>query len=148
MVDTILALSYIVVSLLSAREDPTGNRRDTDAFGFVPIVVINLPLVLRRRAPIPVLPVMLTLQVWYIALGYWPVVNSLGALMATHTVAAHRPIRVLAWCVPAVGATWLYAGLAADGGSMSTVVAQVLVIPPGVCRFGFAARRLSERNAQ
>ncbi|MFF7245069.1 sensor histidine kinase [Embleya sp. NPDC008237] len=148
VVDAILALSYIVVSLLLAREDPTGNWRRTDTCGFVLIVVINLPLILRRRAPIPVLLAVLTLQVWYIALGYWPVVNSLGTLMAIYTVAAHRPVRVLLWCVPAVSATWLYAGLAADGGSMATVVAQALVIPPGICWFGIAARRLGERNAQ
>ncbi|MEU0939576.1 MULTISPECIES: sensor histidine kinase [unclassified Embleya] len=148
VVDAILALSYIVVSLLLAHEDPTGDWRRTDMFGFVLIVVINLPLIVRRRAPVAVLSVMLALQIWYIALGYWPVVNSLGTLMATYTVAAHRPIRNLLWCVPAVGATWLYAGLAADGGSMATVVAQVLVVPPGICWFGVAARRLNERNAQ
>ncbi|MGW1993921.1 sensor histidine kinase [Embleya sp. NPDC001921] len=148
VVDAILALSYIVVSLLLAREDPTGEWRATDTLGFALIVVINLPLILRRRAPVPVLLVMLALQVVYIALGYWPVVNSLGTLMGIYTVAAHRSIRTMAGCVVAVGATWLYAGLAADGGSMTTVVAQILVIPPGICWFGVAARRLSERNAQ
>ncbi|MFJ8744415.1 sensor histidine kinase [Embleya sp. NPDC127516] len=148
VVDAILALSYIVVSLLLAHEDPTGDWRETDTLGFALIVVINLPLILRRRAPVPVLLVMLALQVVYIALGYWPVVNSLGTLMGIYTVAAHRSIRTMVGCVVAVGATWLYAGLAADGGSMTTVVAQILVIPPGICWFGVAARRLSERNAQ
>ncbi|MGC0416076.1 sensor histidine kinase [Embleya sp. AB8] len=148
VVDAVLALSDIVVSVLLAREDPQGNWRHTDAFGFTLIVLINLPLIVRRRAPVTVLLMMLVMQIWYISLGYWPVVNSSGVLLAVYTVAAHRSIRVLAGCAPAVSATWLYAGLDADGGSMLTVVAQALVIPSGICWFGVSARRLSERNAQ
>ncbi|WP_201261063.1 sensor histidine kinase [Embleya scabrispora] len=147
-VDVTLAVADMVVSLLLAREDPTGNWRHTDTFGFVLIVLINLPLLVRRRAPVAVLLGMLTLQIWFIALGYWPVVNSLGSLLALYTVASHRPVRIAVAAIAAVGATWIYAGLAADGGSMATVVGQILTVPPVVCWFGTAARRLGERNAQ
>ncbi|MBT2488150.1 sensor histidine kinase [Streptomyces sp. ISL-96] len=147
-VDAVLTLSYVGVSLLLGDEHPPAGWREMDRTGVALIWLINLPLVVRRRSPVAVMVVLCTLWAWYIHLGYWPVVNSLGSLMALYTVASLRTPRTTAACAALVSVTWWYGGWAREGGSMPTVIAQSVVIPAGICWFGAAARRLAERNAQ
>ncbi|MGW7053931.1 sensor histidine kinase [Streptomyces sp. NPDC054887] len=147
-VDAVLALSYVGVSLLLGHERPPPGWRQMDQAGVALIWLVNLPLVVRRRWPVPVVVALCAVWMWYIHLGYWPVVNSLGSLMALYTVASLRPPRTTAACAALVGVVWWYGGWAREGGSMPTVIAQSVVIPAGICWFGSAARRLFERNAQ
>jgi signal transduction histidine kinase len=81
----------------------------------------------------------------FIAAGYWPVVNSLGPLLAVYTVAALRANRTTVVCAGLVGAVWMYGGWMGAQSSMATVLAQSIVFPAVLCRFGFTARESAER---
>jgi signal transduction histidine kinase len=147
-VDVTFAVSITIVSLLLGRETHPAGWRDFDALGFVLTCAINLPNVVRRRAPMSVLVCCCLFWTWYIAAGYWPVINSAGAMLALYTVASRRPPRFTLLGATLVGAVWVYGYFAAQGGSLVSVVVQAVVFCGIVWRFGEIERQLVRRNEQ
>jgi signal transduction histidine kinase len=146
--DVVLAASITGVSLLLGHENPAGGWRHLDALGYALTCLISLSTVARRRAPVSVLLFYCVLWAVYIGAGYWPVVNSCGALLLLYTVAASRPPRVTAVSAALAAGVWLYAGLASPQHSISSVVAQSVVFPAVIWKVGDGARQLADRGTQ
>ncbi|MBQ1049208.1 sensor histidine kinase [Micromonospora sp. C51] len=146
LVDVALAGATAAVSLVLGRQDPPEQFRELDGVGYALTCLVNATLVARRRAPSSVLLLYCTLWVGYIATGYWPVVNSAGALLALYTVAAHRPSRISVTAAVVVATVWLYGGLALGAGFAWAALAQSVVWTAVVWHFGNRAQQLAERN--
>ncbi|GIJ22276.1 sensor histidine kinase [Micromonospora lutea] len=148
LLDGALAAATGAVSLGIGVGDSTGLYRDFDGPAWALTCLATLTLVGRRRAPVTVLLLFCAIWAGYITLGYHPVVNSSGALLALYTVAAARPAgpTVASASVPAL--VWLYGGLLDRQGSLLAALTQSLVWPAVVCYLGSAARRLNERGQQ
>ncbi|MFI9580350.1 sensor histidine kinase [Streptomyces sp. NPDC052236] len=139
-------MAFTAVSVLLSREPPPSSEWQTqDALGLTLTCLINAPLLARRKAPVVVCTVACSLWAVFIALDYWPVVNSMGPALALYTVASLCPLRPAVVCTVLVGAVWAYAGIRAEQGSMATVAAQAVVFPAVACRFGIAARISTQR---
>jgi signal transduction histidine kinase len=146
-IDAALAVSLTVVSLLLGHDSP-GAFRHFDATGYAVTGVLNLLTIVRRRTPVAVLAAYCVLWVLYIRAGYWPVVNSFGAMLVGYTVAASRP-RVVAVAGAAAGAgIWLYGGMLDRDSSTPSVVAQSIVLSAIVWKTGDCARELADRGVQ
>ncbi|MET9461527.1 hypothetical protein ABZY05_41930 [Streptomyces canus] len=65
---------------------------DTTAYAL--LVLAQLPVDLRRRAPLVVLVAVQMVGVVYIGLGYWPVASAFGSLLALYTVASVHSVRI------------------------------------------------------
>ncbi|MEY9968916.1 signal transduction histidine kinase [Streptacidiphilus sp. MAP12-16] len=150
VVDVVIALAFTGVSMLLGQNPPPEgwHHLHLDALGYVLICLVNIPVAARRRAPVAVCVFICLMWIWFIAAGYWPVVNCLAPLLALYTVAATRPLRVALACATLSGAVWVYAGLMGLQSSMPTVVGQSVLFCAVMCRFGFAARVSAERGEQ
>ncbi len=146
--DVPLAVGFTIVALLLAHERPPEgwywDRPDT--LGYALICAANLVLVARRRAPRTVFAAATALWLWYIAAGFWPVVNSGALMLALYTVAATCRTAHAAVCGATLAAVWVLGALLSRSGEMATAVAQALVIPFIIWKFGDNARRLADRN--
>ncbi|KUJ69014.1 histidine kinase [Streptomyces albus subsp. albus] len=148
IVDALLAAGFIVVSLLLGHDNAPAPWRRLDAAGSVLTCVVNLPVAVRRRAPVAVCVTVLLLWTGYIACGYWPVVNSLAPLLALYTVAATRPLRTAVGCSALLAAVWNYAGWTGQESGRPTVLGQSVLYPAILCWFGSIARTADARNIQ
>ncbi|WSD60532.1 histidine kinase [Actinacidiphila glaucinigra] len=146
LVDVLLAVGFTAASMLLGHERPPDDWIRLDLFGYALTALVNLPIVVRRWAPVGVCVFVCAAWALYVAAGYWPVVNSMAALLALYTVAALRPVRTALACAALTGAVWVYAGLTAAQGSMATVAAQAVVFPLVMCRFGRSARVSAKRE--
>ncbi|UGY93880.1 sensor histidine kinase [Streptomyces gobiensis] len=145
--DSAIALAITLISLLLGFEGPPDGWgwSGLDERGVLLTCLINLPLAARRRAPVALALGVLALWTAYISLGYWPVVNSPGALLALYTVASLRPLRHAIGCALLFTAVWNYAGTTGEESSWPTVLAQSLVYTAVVCGFGQLARNSAQR---
>jgi signal transduction histidine kinase len=148
LVDGALACSGIVVSFALGRQDPEGTWRRFDTLAYVLTTVMYLTLIARRRAPVLVLLGYGAVWAGYVAAGYWPVVNTSGAMLALYTVAAQRPPRVTAVAGVLYAAFWVYGGSAGDENTWATVITQATVWPAVICYVGTGTRRLAEQGRQ
>ncbi|MFE2511355.1 sensor histidine kinase [Streptomyces naganishii] len=143
-VDALTALVPATVACLLGAEAATQGWPPLDASAWTLVALINLPLVVRGRAPVGVFLVIHLAWIVYVALGHWPVVNSPAALVAFYTVAATRPHRTTAVCAVLMGGVWVCAGLISDSDAMAAVVGQAVGYPLVLWRFGYHARRSAE----
>jgi signal transduction histidine kinase len=148
LVDAVLAGSALAVSLALGHQDPLGNWRPFDWRADVLTCLMNLTLVARRRAPVLVYLGFAGVWVGYVAAGYWPVVNSAGALLALYTIAAQRPPRVTVAFATLTGVLWMYAGLQDAHNTLATVAAQSIAWPAVLCYVGNGTRRVVEQGRQ
>jgi signal transduction histidine kinase len=146
--DVLLALSCALVSLLLGHERPPVGWRPMDSTGYLLTGLVNLLVTMRRRAPVLTCAAVCCGWVWYIAAGYWPVVNSVGALVAIYSVATNRSARATVSCAALAGVVWIYAGRAGRQDSVSTVIAQAVLWPAVICYFGRVTRLSGQRNVQ
>ncbi|MGK5544204.1 sensor histidine kinase [Streptomyces sp. URMC 127] len=146
--DVALAVGFTVVALLLAGErPPEGWYWDRpDALGYTLICVINLLVAARRSAPVVVFTGATALWLWYIAAGFWPVVNSAALMLALYTVAAMRRTVCAAACGAAFAGVWVAGALLSGSNAPATAVAQALVVPFIMWKFGENARKLGDRN--
>ena len=149
MADAVIGLAETGVSLDLALFGQSASWPVQGCRGIALICVINMMVIFRRRAPFTVLLVCLGLWSWYIYLGYWPVVNSIAPMLMVYTVAAQRPPRRAAAASALLGAVWIYAGVRAPWSTpLGPAVAQALVFPAVLWRFGNVARQLTLSNQQ
>lgn len=145
--DTGIAAAVLACALLLGRQDSGEGYPPLGVTGGLLTLAAHLPLCLRRRHPVAVAGAVFAVWTPYIALGHWPVVNSLAAQLALYTVASTRPLRTAAATGAALGAIWLYSGFAAPDGSVAAAAALALVVPAVLVRFGQSARE-SERRGE
>ncbi len=148
LVDAVVAAAALGVSLALSRQDPPSQWRHFDGLGLALTCLLNLGLVARRRAPVIVLTLYGAIWAWYVSAGYWPVINSAGAMLAIYTVAATRPLRQAIGGTVLMAAVWIFAGVSGTADSVATVLVQSVVWPGTICYLGTGARRSAERGRQ
>ncbi|MCX4717549.1 sensor histidine kinase [Streptomyces virginiae] len=147
--DVSLALGYVGAGLLLGQEQPPAGWRPVDMPGAVLTALVGLVMVARRLAPVAVFATSSALWILFIACGYWPVVNSMPALLGLYTVAATRRRPTALVCAAVVGGVWVYAGIGnIEHSSMPTVLAQAVLFPAAVFVVGRGSGALAERNRQ
>ncbi|MEU5783962.1 sensor histidine kinase [Micromonospora lupini] len=109
-VDGLLATATVAVGLALASQQPPAGIRPMDLPGYALTCLLGALLVARQRAPMAVLVVYCAVWAGYIDLGYWPVVNSPGMLLALYTVAARRRVRAALTAALIAATVWVYAG--------------------------------------
>ncbi|MFE7511905.1 sensor histidine kinase [Streptomyces sp. NPDC057540] len=145
--DTGIATAVLGCALLLGRQDTGEGYPPLDATGFLLTLAVHLLLCWRHRHPDAVTGGVFALWTVYIALGYWPVVNSLAAQLALYTLASTRPPRTAVTAGAGLGVIWLYGGFVAPEGSVAAAAALGIVVPAVLVRFGQSARE-SERRGQ
>ncbi|MFJ2767419.1 sensor histidine kinase [Streptomyces sp. NPDC087300] len=148
VVDALIAVALATVAVLLGQESVRQGWPELDARAYVLVAFVNLPVVLRSRLPLTVLLVVHLACVVYVTLGYWPVVNTFGPMIAVYTVASVYPVRV---SLPGAGlmcAVWIYAGLVSKDAVMASVVGQAVGFSLVLWRFGFVARQSAELARQ
>ncbi|MGW2831245.1 sensor histidine kinase [Streptomyces sp. NPDC001286] len=148
VVDGLITAAQTTVAVLLGRESAAQGWPALDAPAWALVALANLPTLLRTRAPVTVCVLVLAASVGYTARGDWPVVNSLGPMLAFYTVASLRPTRTTAACAALMAAVWIYAGLVTAGSSMASVVAQSVAYPVVLWWFGRTARKTADLTRQ
>lgn len=94
VVDAIVAVALTAVSVVSAAvlSSETDPPRAADALGYALIVIACLPLVVRRRLPVPVLAVSSIAVAVYLVLGYPYTVVMLAVSIAVYSVCRRQPL--------------------------------------------------------
>ncbi|WP_447037890.1 sensor histidine kinase [Streptomyces sp. DSM 118878] len=148
VVDALIAAALTTVAVLLGQESARQGWPELDPLGYALVALVNLPAVLRGKAPLTVLLFVHAVWIVYVTAGYWPVLNTFAPMLAVYTVASARPARVSLPCAALMGTVWIYAGLFAEGAAMPAVVAQAIGFPLVIWRFGNAARRTAELARQ
>ncbi|KOY56183.1 sensor histidine kinase [Streptomyces sp. XY332] len=148
--DALTALAQTGVAVLLGREAVAQGWPPLDLAAYLLVGLVTVPVAVRTKAPVAVCLFTQLMWVVYITAGYWPVVTCFGPMLAVYTVAALCPVRTSAACAALMAAVWVYAGLLGNGpgGSMATVLAQAVVFPAVLWRFGLVARRSAELARQ
>ncbi|MEU7579545.1 sensor histidine kinase [Streptomyces sp. NPDC041068] len=147
-VDALIAVALTTVAVLLGQESVKQGWPELDATGYVLVALVNLPVVVRSKAPLTVLLVVHAVCVVYITAGYWPVVNTFGPMLAVYTVASLRPLRVSLPCAGLMCAVWIYAGLVSENSVMASVIGQAAGFSLVLLRFGYVARQTAELARQ
>ncbi|MFD0312774.1 sensor histidine kinase [Streptomyces flavalbus] len=143
-VDVLIAVAQTGVAVLLGMEAEQQGHRELGLFAYVLVVLANSAVAFRGRAPVAVCLFVHGVWVVYVTAGYWPVVNSLGPMLAVYTVASLRATRVSVACAVLLGATWVYAGVLSGADTLPSVIGQAIVWPAVLWRFGFTARRAAD----
>ncbi|GAA3389834.1 sensor histidine kinase [Streptomyces roseoviridis] len=144
LADVLLAAAIGCLALLLAQEAPEQGWPALDVTGYVLVVALHLPLLLRSLRPVAVCLVVDALWVVYVTAGYWPVVSSFGPMLALYTVASTQRTRVSGVAAALMSAVWIYAGLITPQSVMASVLGQALIFSVALWRFGYLARRSME----
>lgn len=147
LLDTALALTLVVGTWLWEIYEP-GKGRPTDALSLTLTLLVNGPLVLRRRAPVAVLLVSTGAALVYHLLGYHLGLNSMGPLVTLYTVAVQR-----SWVVCLAGAAlvvteWVHASVHQPGVALWSALGQSLLVAGYAVGAGTSRRLLAERTGQ
>jgi signal transduction histidine kinase len=145
--DIALAIGCTAVAITVGREYHA-QWQPLDATGHLLTVLANVPIAMRRRAPVTVHILCSAAWLLFITGGYWPAVNVYGCMVAFYTLSVQRPRRVALPLGLATGSLWFYAGALADQTSWPSVFAQAVVFTAVLWKFGDNARELAERNQE
>ncbi|MEV5736474.1 hypothetical protein [Streptomyces sp. NPDC052292] len=146
--DTLFAVALTTVAVTLGAEAARQGQRPLDAAAYALVLLVHLPLAFRSQAPVTVCGLMYGTWAVYIGAGNWPVVGSIGPMLALYTVASLRPPRVSVPCAVLLGGIWIYAGAVSHADSWASVAGQALVYPAVLWRFGVVARRSAELTRQ
>ncbi|MER5562600.1 sensor histidine kinase [Streptomyces sp. NPDC002506] len=148
LADALIAVVLTCVSVVLGQESARQGWSPLDGWGYATAVLAGLPLAFRVRAPLVVLLWSHLAFVVYVAGGYWPVVGTFGPMLALYTVASLCRLRTAVLCGFVMAGAWVYAGVASPRAEMASVVAEALVYPLVLVRFGVLARRSTELTRQ
>jgi signal transduction histidine kinase len=143
--DLALGLTMTLVSSVYQSYEPVPTR-PPDRISFLLTVVTNLPLAVRRRAPVAVLVVSCSGAFLFHGLGYYYNQDNMGPLLALYTVAAHRPLwpTFASWVLTV--AEWTYALAPAPYTTTWSVFGQSMVVCTFTSVIGAGVRQRDERN--
>lgn len=146
LVDGAIATGIVVVTSWLGRDYHTPGFREFDTVALALTCLANLPLALRRRAPMLVLLTSCAAVTWFFSLGYVPSFNVYGPLLALYTVAAMRSTRTTLVGVAVTAGVLFASGLVMGSYTVWSSIAQALVSTAVAWLFGTGARRLADRN--
>ncbi|WP_411075601.1 sensor histidine kinase [Streptomyces sp. cmx-4-7] len=149
LANALIGVAMTGLALLLGQDAAAQRWPVLDPVAYALVVVVNLPAVVRTRFPGAVFVLAQGGFAVYVALGYWPVVNSLATLLATFTLASHRSARISVPGAAVTGLTWLGAGLLDEvngghHGSLAAAAGQAVVFPAVLWWFGALSRRATE----
>lgn len=139
---------WISTSMLHNWPDPQGYWRDTDTLAYALLAAVYLPLVLRRRFPVPVLISTGLCIAAYFTLGYYHVPAVCGMLLALYTAASLCPRPVSVRCAAASLVVLLWGTRLAEPGIGPLSVGFVTVSTIVCWVAGDGSRRLRELTRQ
>jgi signal transduction histidine kinase len=148
ILEIVLPVVIVGCIVLAAHEDYAVGPRPLDVTGGVIIVVANLPLVARRRAPVLVLLTCCAGLLAYTVAGYWEALNSFGSLVAVYTVAACRPRRTSAPLAALDAVLLAITAISAHAGPVWLLIALAAPFSLTAWMIGDVRRMLTERNQQ
>lgn len=144
--DVTIALAQTAVSLQLGLNAPPPQWPPLDGAGIALTCAVNLLPMVRRRRPVAVMVLVCAGWAWYVALGYWPVVNSLAPMLMLYTVASLRPPRRAAGAAALLSGVWTFSAARDPHAVLTTAVAQALVFSGTLWKFGDSARKLALSN--
>ncbi|MBG0831063.1 sensor histidine kinase [Planomonospora sp. ID67723] len=145
-VDAVFAVVLTAITLVWAAADHGGSWRRPDAVAVALTCAANLPVAVRRTAPLTVLLGCAAASICHHALGYQPDVNNFSSMFALYSVAVHHPFRIMLAGAAGATAVWWWAAVVAEDGLALLNVTQGLAIVGATCAFGIGRRRLADRN--
>ncbi|WP_435806718.1 sensor histidine kinase [Streptomyces canus] len=148
VVDSLIALAMAAAAVRLGQGSVTQGWPEPDTTAYALLVLAQLPVALRRRAPLVVFVAVQMVGAVYIGLGYWPVASAFGSLLALYTVASVYSVRIAVGCAAVTTAKWVYAGVVSDQLSLGLVVGQALLYCSVLVWSGTLARRSQELAEQ
>ncbi|WP_196466591.1 sensor histidine kinase [Planomonospora sp. ID91781] len=145
-VDAVLAVALTAFTLIWEANDRSGGWRGPDAVSAALTCAANLPVAVRRRAPLTVLLGCVAAAAVHHALGYRPSADNFSCLFALYTVVVQRPLPAVLAGAGLATALWWWAGVMAADGAVLLNAAQGLAFSVATCTFGLGNRRLADRN--
>ncbi|GGL06191.1 sensor histidine kinase [Planomonospora parontospora] len=145
-VDAVLAVALTAFTLLWEANDRSGGWREPDAVSAALTCAANLPVAVRRRAPLTVLLACAAAAAVHHALGYRPSADNFSCLFALYAVVVQRPLPAVLAGAGLATALWWWAGVMAADGAVLLNAAQGLAFSVATCAFGLGNRRLADRN--
>jgi signal transduction histidine kinase len=145
-VDGSLAVAMTGVTIWLGSAYHVAGFLDFDLQAVLLTCLASLPLALRRVAPLPVLLISCFAAVWFFHEQYMPGFNVFGPLLALYTVVALKSRRTALIGAVFTSLTIVASGMAAEGFSIPTAMAQSLMATAIAWVFGDGARRLADRN--
>ncbi|MFJ9631721.1 sensor histidine kinase [Streptomyces sp. NPDC101175] len=146
--DAVLAVGLAATAAVAGSQYHPEPWPRFDALAYTLCVLVNLPLALRRRAPVQVLTACCVAFVGYLAAGYQPSLNFWAPAIALYSVAAHRPPRTALAGAALTAAVIFYSGLADGSVGVPLSAVQAVGVPAVVWLVGNGTRRLDDRNRQ
>ncbi|MEV7006549.1 sensor histidine kinase [Streptosporangium sp. NPDC051022] len=146
IVDALLAVALTGMTLVWAVKDDSGPWRRPDAAAVALTLVANLPVAVRRRAPVIALAVCSAASFWHHSLGYQPNVNNFSILLTLYTVTVLRSPRVAVAGIAAAAAVWWWASLMSTAGMAELNMLQSALVILTAWVLGMGTRRLADRN--
>lgn len=119
-----------------------------DVFGYVLLVVIHLPLLLRERHPVAVLFTVAAASTAYLVVGYYHSVITFAVALSIFSVAQHRPRRVSITCGLVGWTVLLYAQHLVEARMETFGIAVVTFLAAVAWAFGDGMGRLAQRGEQ
>jgi signal transduction histidine kinase len=147
VVDSALAVALAVVGILQGFDDRQHDWKPFDATAAILTALATLPVAFRRLAPVPVLLVYYFFWTAEIALGYDPVINSYGMLLAIYTVAATQVWWWTALTISIGVVIWFEAGMARPAASPIALILQGVAVPLAIWKIADTAKQLDRSNA-
>jgi signal transduction histidine kinase len=147
--DTLVALALAGVAVRLGMESRALGWPEPDAPAYLLMALANLPVALRRRAPLVVLVVVECASTAFHWLGYWPLLSTFGSMLALSTLVARRPVRLGAGCAAGAAVVWVCLGVLVDDDRGPGVAAvQALLCCAALLWIGTLVRRSRERAGQ
>ncbi|MFD7900823.1 sensor histidine kinase [Kitasatospora sp. NPDC059747] len=148
VIDALLALILAAATLSFAYQYHPPGWPPFDRTAAALCLVVNLPLAVRRLAPVGVLLVSCAALLAYTVGGYQPSANIWAPLFAVFTLAARRPTRTSVAGACFAAPVWLCSAMATKVVSPDVALAQVVLGVGTAWAFGLTLRILGERNLQ
>jgi signal transduction histidine kinase len=145
-VDSALAVALAAVGIFQGFDDRQHDWKPYDVTAAVLTALATLPVAVRRLAPVPVLLLYYLFWLAEIALGYNPVINTYGMLLAMYTVAATQVWWWTAITFTVGAVIWVEAGLARPAASPAALVLQAVAVPLAIWKIADTAKQLDRSN--
>ncbi|MFC5821019.1 sensor histidine kinase [Nonomuraea harbinensis] len=147
VLDGLMALALVVGTWVWDWCGPNMGK-PPDLLSLTLTLLVNGPLVLRRRAPLTVLTISAAASFLYHLLGYHLGLNTVGLLVILYTLAAHSRAAANLVGVAMTVAVWTHASMLQRNVSLTSALGSAVVLAACAVGAGLSARMLAERTRQ